>query len=67
MLDNGDENVYMYDPTTCPFTATWRVIGAKWKGTRVPSFDEILSLCKGRIGIYLDLKDGDIAEVAANL
>ena len=24
--------VYLYDPKCCPFTATWRVIGGKWKG-----------------------------------
>ncbi len=23
---------YLYDPERCPFTATWNVIGGKWKG-----------------------------------
>ena len=35
-------------------------IGPEWQGTRIPTFDEILDLCKGRIGIYLDLKQGPI-------
>ncbi len=24
--------VYLYDPECCPFTATWRVVGGRWKG-----------------------------------
>lgn len=32
-------------------------IGKKWTGTRIPTFEEVLNLCKDRIGIYLDLKD----------
>ena len=24
--------MYLYDPKRCPFTATWNVIGGKWKG-----------------------------------
>lgn len=36
-------------------------IGPEWEGTRIPTFDEILALCKGRIGIYLDMKDATIA------
>jgi DNA-binding HxlR family transcriptional regulator len=27
-----DPQVYLYDPARCPFTATWNVIGGKWKG-----------------------------------
>jgi DNA-binding HxlR family transcriptional regulator len=27
-----DPVVYLYDPERCPFTATWSVIGGKWKG-----------------------------------
>jgi glycerophosphoryl diester phosphodiesterase len=37
--------------------------GDEWKNTRIPTFDEILQLCKGKIGIYLDLKDADIPEL----
>uniref|UniRef100_UPI003217799C glycerophosphodiester phosphodiesterase n=1 Tax=uncultured Draconibacterium sp. TaxID=1573823 RepID=UPI003217799C len=32
-------------------------LGEEWKDTRIPTFEEILALCKGRIGIYLDLKE----------
>lgn len=35
--------------------------GKKWENTRIPTFEEILQLCKGKIGIYLDLKDADPA------
>ena len=35
-------------------------VGPKWQGTRVPTFAEILDLCRGKIGIYLDLKDAPI-------
>lgn len=31
--------------------------GKNWKNTRIPTIDEILQLCKGKIGIYLDLKE----------
>jgi len=34
-------------------------IGKEWKNTRIPVFEEILKLCQGKIGIYLDLKDAD--------
>ncbi|MGC3943371.1 MAG: glycerophosphodiester phosphodiesterase family protein [Chryseolinea sp.] len=29
---------------------------------KIPSFAEVLERCKGKIGIYLDFKDGDIAK-----
>ena len=32
MSDRRDNSTYLYDPDNCPFTATWRVIGGKWKG-----------------------------------
>jgi len=32
-------------------------IGSEWEGTRVPTVEEILQLCQGKIGIYLDLKE----------
>ncbi|MCK5862683.1 MAG: glycerophosphodiester phosphodiesterase family protein [Candidatus Hydrogenedentes bacterium] len=38
-------------------------IGEEWAEERVPSFEEILQLCKGKIGIYLDLKQGDVEEI----
>lgn len=37
--------------------------GPEWKGTRIPTIDEILQLCRGRIGIYLDLKEPLVPEV----
>ena len=35
--------------------------GTDWKNTQIPTFEEILKLCHGKIGIYLDLKDADPA------
>ncbi len=32
MTTEFDPNIYLYDPERCPFTATWNVIGGKWKG-----------------------------------
>lgn len=34
-------------------------VGDNWKNTRIPTLEEILELCQGKIGIYLDLKDAD--------
>ena len=36
-------------------------IGPEWKGTQIPTFEEILDLCKGKCGIYLDLKEASVA------
>lgn len=38
-------------------------LGEEWKSTRIPAFEEILQLCKGKIGIYLDLKDAPVPEL----
>ncbi|MCY1723186.1 glycerophosphodiester phosphodiesterase family protein [Prolixibacteraceae bacterium Z1-6] len=38
-------------------------LGTEWKGTRIPTFEEILDLCKGEIGIYLDLKEPLVPEL----
>jgi len=38
-------------------------IGPQWKGTKIPTFEEILDLCKGKVGIYLDLKDAPIEKL----
>jgi DNA-binding HxlR family transcriptional regulator len=32
MAEPPEPSVYLYDPERCPWTATWRVIGGKWKG-----------------------------------
>jgi glycerophosphoryl diester phosphodiesterase len=38
-------------------------LAEKWKGTQIPTLEEILKLCKGKIGIYLDLKDAPVPEL----
>ena len=38
-------------------------VGPQWKGTQIPTFEEILKLCKGKIGIYLDLKNAYVPEL----
>jgi glycerophosphoryl diester phosphodiesterase len=37
--------------------------GPEWKGTTVPTVEEIFGLCRGRIGIYLDLKEPLVREL----
>jgi glycerophosphoryl diester phosphodiesterase len=39
--------------------------GPQWQGTRIPSFEEILELCHGKIGIYLDLKSAPVDKLVA--
>lgn len=38
-------------------------VGPEWKGTRIPTFEEALDVCRGRIGVYLDVKDATIEEL----
>ena len=38
-------------------------IGPQWKNTRIPTIEEILQLCQGQIGIYLDLKEDLVPEL----
>ena len=38
-------------------------LGPEWKNTTIPTFEEILQLCQGKIGIYLDLKEPLIKEL----
>jgi glycerophosphoryl diester phosphodiesterase len=40
-------------------------IAPQWSGERIPTFEEILKLCKGRVGIYLDLKDASVDKVVS--
>src|SRR4030042_881138 len=40
-------------------------IGPQWSSERIPTFEEILELCKGRVGIYLDLKDASVDKVVS--
>lgn len=35
-------------------------IAPEWRDVRIPTFEEILDLCKGKIGIYLDLKEAPV-------
>lgn len=37
--------------------------GPNWKNTRIPTIQEILQLCRGKIGIYLDLKEPLVEEL----
>jgi glycerophosphoryl diester phosphodiesterase len=37
--------------------------GPDWKNTRIPTVEEILELCRGKIGIYLDLKEPLVPEL----
>ena len=37
-------------------------IDAKWKNERIPTFREILEVCQGKIGIYVDMKELDAAQ-----
>lgn len=37
--------------------------GPDWKNTRIPTIEEILQLCRGKIGIYLDLKEPLVPEL----
>jgi glycerophosphoryl diester phosphodiesterase len=38
-------------------------VGPEWKNTRIATFEEILQLCHGKIGIYLDLKEPLVEEL----
>lgn len=40
-------------------------ISPQWSGERIPTFEEILELCKGRVGIYLDLKDASVDKLVS--
>lgn len=38
-------------------------VGPSWVKERIPTFEEILQLCRGQIGIYLDLKEPYVKEL----
>lgn len=40
-------------------------IAPEWAQERIPTLEEILNLCRGQVGIYLDLKKADPAKVVA--
>lgn len=37
--------------------------GPDWKNTRIPGIEDIMQLCRGQIGIYLDLKEPLVPEL----
>lgn len=39
--------------------------GPVWENERIPTFEEILQLCRGQIGIYLDLKEPNVEELVS--
>ncbi len=40
-------------------------VGPEWANERIPTLEAILELCRGHVGIYLDLKQADVEKVAA--
>jgi glycerophosphoryl diester phosphodiesterase len=40
-------------------------VAPEWAGERIPTFEQVLALCSGKVGIYLDLKAADGARVLA--
>lgn len=40
-------------------------VGPEWAGAKVPTVEEILALCQGRIGLYLDVKDAALEPLVA--
>jgi len=42
-------------------------LGPEWRGTRIPTLEEILEVSKGKIKIYLDLKDADPTDIISLL
>jgi glycerophosphoryl diester phosphodiesterase len=39
--------------------------GPEWRDERVPTMDEVFEVCKGKIGVYLDMKDVSTADMLA--
>jgi len=37
--------------------------GPEWKNTRIPGIEDILQLCRGQVGIYLDLKENLVPQL----
>lgn len=35
-------------------------VGPEWAEERIPTFEEILQVCQGKIGIYLDVKEAEL-------
>lgn len=41
--------------------------GPEYAGTRIPSFDEILDLARGKIGIYVDIKNATALDLVSHI
>ena len=44
-----------------------RKYGKQWQSTKIPTVDEILQLCKGRIHVYLDVKTAPLDSLMSHL
>jgi len=44
-----------------------RRVGDQWQGTRIATLEEIVELCKGRCGIYMDIKSAHIPSLISYL
>lgn len=42
-------------------------IGPEWENTRIPTFEEVLQICQGKCGVYLDLKEAPIEKIVTLL
>lgn len=40
-------------------------VGPEWAEERIPSMEQVFELCKGKIGLYLDVKDADAEQLLA--
>jgi glycerophosphoryl diester phosphodiesterase len=41
--------------------------GPQFAGTRIPTFDEVLDLARGKIGIYVDVKNASAADLVSHI
>ena len=72
-VHNATVDAYVNDSTTGPVAGMTLEelraldigsrVGPEWAEERIPTLEEILELCKDRIGIYLDLKHGDVHQI----
>ncbi len=42
-------------------------VGPEWKNERIPELGEILDLCRGKIGVYIDLKAAPVGQIVKML
>ena len=38
-------------------------IGPEWENTQIPTLEEVLQICQGKCGVYLDLKEAPIEKI----